>query len=393
MHYYDVDEVQKKALRFYERGMVQAAWLQDDETLFPLRISFKRPGEKVIRTDFESVQKAVKAAESTGLPLEYKWFQFAALGEQRLPVAVVFETREVYLKIMGLQERFSAFVTESRVVLEAFPSLRPLLTDKPKLIENYSGAWRRIVAVCHYLIAHPNPHIYLRELPIEGVDTKFIASHKKALDLLLTNLLPTEAYDATIMTLSNGGFEAKYGFLTPQPLIRFRLLDFDDAIAGQMELALPKTAFDRLETAVERIFVVENLATFLAFPNYPKSMVIFGSGYSVRYLKDAQWMAERSLYYWGDLDSHGFAILSQFRAAFLHTRSLMMDQDTVDRFAHLAVEEPKEKRYEGVAEGLTQEERKLLEDLRQKAFRLEQERIPIGYVQEAVDTLLSCPKT
>ena len=182
----------------------------------------------------------------------------------------------------------------------------------------------------------------------------------------------------------------RYGFLIPQPLIRFRLLDPVDAIAGQMELALPKNAFDALQTEVEHIFVVENLATFLAFPSLPKGMVIFGSGYGARYLKDARWMAKRSLYYWGDIDSHGFAILSQFRAAFPRTRSLMMDRRTAERFAHLAVEEPKEKRYEGKAEGLTKEERRLFEALRDRAYRLEQERIPIGYAAERVEETVMC---
>ncbi len=384
MRYYDVDEVQKKALRFYERGAVQAAYLEGDETFFPLRLNLKRPSEKEIRSDFESIRKAAKALERAEVPLEYQSFRFAALGEQKLPVAVVFETRAVYLEVLGLQERFDAFAAESRVVLDAFGTLRPLLIKKPKLIESHSGAWRRIVAVCRYLVAHPRPHIYLRELPIEGVDTKFIAAHKKILDLLLTHLLPTEAYDTTITTLSSGGFEAKYGFLTPPPMIRFRLLDPVDAIAGQTDLALPKSAFDSLTTEVERIFVVENLATFLAFPYVPKSMVIFGSGYGARYLKDARWVAERPLYYWGDLDSHGFAILSRFRTLFPHTRSVMMDRETADRFAHLAVKEPKEKRYEGEAEGLNEEERVLFDVLRQRGFRLEQERIPIGYVGEVV---------
>ncbi len=387
MSFYDPENLIKKARRLYERGMVQASWLQEDETLFPLRLGFKRPSEKSIRTNFEQIRKAVKTLESSGLPLEYQTFRFASLGKQRLPTAAVFETRDIYLEILGLRERFNAFVDESRTVLEAFPTLRPLFIKKPKLIESYPGAWSRIVAVCRYLTAHPNPRIYLRELPIEGVDTKFIASHKKVLDLLLTRLLPQNAYDEAITTLANGGFEAKYGFLTPQPLIRFRLLDPAYAIAGQMELALPKPAFDTLDSAVKTVFVVENLATFLAFPPHPKSMVIFGSGYGVRYLKDAKWLAEKELYYWGDLDSHGFAILSQFRNAFADTRSLMMDRETADRLAHLEVEEPREKRYEGELDGLTNEERVLFEALRQKGFRLEQERIPIGYVLEKMSEI------
>ncbi len=171
-------------------------------------------------------------------------------------------------------------------------------------------------------------------------------------------------------------------------MVRFRFLDPIDAIAGLAELALPKGAFDTLQTKVERIFIVENLATFLAFPYLPKSMVVFGSGYGARHLKDARWIAKRSLYYWGDIDSHGFAILSRFRTAFPHTRSLMMDRETVERFAHLAVEEPKEKRYEGAVEGLTERERRLFQALCHKAFRLEQERIPIGYVVKRLEEIV-----
>ncbi len=190
MGYYDVEAAKKKALRYYERGVLQAAYLQGDESLFPLRIGFKRPTEEAIRNDFAQIRKAIKRVEESGLPLEYKSFRFAALGEQRLPVAVVFATRETYLKSLNLEVSFGAFVIESEVVLNAFPSLRPLLIEKPRLIESHAGAWRRIVAVCRYLIDHPRPHIYLRELPVEGVDTKFVTAHKKVLDLFLMHLLP-----------------------------------------------------------------------------------------------------------------------------------------------------------------------------------------------------------
>ena len=170
-------------------------------------------------------------------------------------------------------------------------------------------------------------------------------------------------------------------------MIRFRLLDPACYIAGQEELSLPQRAFSTLDVKTETLFVVENLATFLAFPSSPRSMVIFGSGYGARYLKEARWMEQKRLYYWGDLDSHGFAILSQFRKHFAHTRSLMMDSETAKRFAHLAVAEPKEKQYDGEVLMLTPQESELFESLRQKAFRLEQERIPFGYVKEHIEKL------
>ena len=381
------DTLRQKALRLYERGRIQRAYLENDDTLFPLRLALKKPGEKVIRNRFDAVRKEVKALENAGLPLEYKTFRFASLGEQRLPVTVVFETRDAYLKMLELKEAFERFQKESALLLDAFYELKPLLVKKPKLIETYTGDWERIVSVCRYLVQHPKPDIYLRQLPVEGVDTKFVESHKKVLDLLLTRLLPETAYDTGIDSLVSGGFERKYGFRTPQPTVRFRLLDPASFIAGLDDITLPAKTFASLTPEVETVFVIENLATFLAFPTYPRGMVIFGSGYGARYLSKAQWMKQKRLYYWGDLDSHGFAILSHFRQAFTNVRSLMMDHRTAERFAHLSVTEPEGKRFPGTADALTQDETTLFEELRQKHFRLEQERIPYTYVEETIKNL------
>ena len=385
MRYFDLESLKNKALRLYEKGKVQAAYLRNDETLFPLRLRFGKIGEREIRTDFARIQKEIQELQRSKMPLEYKTFRFASIGEQCLPVAVVFSSLEVYLGQLGLEKRFEIFVRKSSMILEVFPSLHSLLVEKPKLIEDYSEDWERIVAVCRYITKHPNPRIYLRQLPIEGVDTKFIDTRKKVIDLVLGYLLPKEAYDADVKSLSNGGFERKYGFLTPQPMIRFRLLDPECYIANQEEMALPEEAFANLELEeIERVFIVENLATYLAFFPFKKSMVIFGSGYGARYLKRAKWLKKKHLYYWGDLDSHGFAILSQFRKSFEHVESLLMDRETVERFVHLGVEEPRQKRFEGELEGLTKEEKELFTELRQKGFRLEQERIPLVHVQECL---------
>ncbi len=382
---FDPDAVLKKARRLYERGKVQAAFLENDERFFPVRIGLGKLSEKAIRSDFDRVRREAEALERSGLPLERRRFRFASIGEQRLPVAVVFETRERLLEALGLTETFERFMRESGLLLAAFPALRPLLIEKPLLIESVSGDWERLVAVCRFLVSHPRPGIYLRQLPVEGVDTKFVESRRKVLDLLLTHLLDATAFDAEITSLASGGFERKYGFRTPQPMIRFRLLDETCAIAGQSDLALPADAFATLAPeGVETVFVVENKATFLAFPPHPRAMVIFGSGYGAHELKAAAWLAGKRLYYWGDLDTHGFAILSQFRGTFPRTRSLMMDAQTLERFVSLAVEEPAGRRFEAEAPGLTPEETDVFERMRREGLRLEQERIPFEYVEKTV---------
>ena len=380
---FDTESLKRKALGFYERGRVSEAYLQDDETLFPLRLPLCKISQKEIRENFMQIRKEIAELERAGLPLEYRTFRFSSIGEQRLPVAVLFSSRREYLDALGLWDRFTSFVHESGVVLDAFGSLRTLLAEKPKLIEEYAGDWERIVAVCRYILEHPNPGIYLRQLPVEGVDTKFIATRKKVIDLLLVHLLPKETYREDITALGKGGFEKKYGFLTPRPMVRFRILDSAWYINGLEEMAVADESFANLNPrGIERVFIIENLATFLAFPRLPKSMTIFGSGYGAGHFKSAQWLRQKRLYYWGDLDSHGFAILSQFRNSFTDVESMLMDRATVERFSHLAVEEPSQKRFEGLPGALSKEERELFLELREKRFRLEQERIPLAYLQK-----------
>jgi hypothetical protein len=44
------------------------------------------------------------------------------------------------------------------------------------------------------------------------------------------------------------------------------------------------------------------------------------------------------IYYWGDLDAHGFQILSLLRETFPHVISVMMDEETLHTFSDFCVE-------------------------------------------------------
>jgi hypothetical protein len=46
-------------------------------------------------------------------------------------------------------------------------------------------------------------------------------------------------------------------------------------------------------------------------------VVIHGAGCGLSRLVPLAWLREPDLIYWGDVDTHGFAILDQLRSAFL----------------------------------------------------------------------------
>ena len=69
---------------------------------------------------------------------------------------------------------------------------------------------------------------------------------------------------------------------------------------------------------VTSVYVVENETTYLALPVPAAAMVIFGAGYAVPVLEPLGWLFGRDVVYWGDIDTHGFAILHRLRRRFPH---------------------------------------------------------------------------
>jgi hypothetical protein len=49
----------------------------------------------------------------------------------------------------------------------------------------------------------------------------------------------------------------------------------------------------------------------------------------VERLAGVDWLREKELYYWGDIDTHGFHILDLMRSRFAHAKSLMRDRETL----------------------------------------------------------------
>jgi hypothetical protein len=138
------------------------------------------------------------------------------------------------------------------------------------------------------------------------------------------------------------------------------------------------------------VFITENEINFLSFPPVADSLVVFGAGYGFDALAQAAWLHQRTLHYWGDIDTHGFAILNQLRAHFPHALSFLMDRDTL--LAHEDQWGPEPQPTQRDLPLLNPDERRLYDDLRwrrlrDEPLRLEQERIGYGKVQQTVAEL------
>jgi len=117
--------------------------------------------------------------------------------------------------------------------------------------------------------------------------------------------------------------------------------------------------------------------------------VIFGAGYGFEVLAGAAWLQRCAIHYWGDIDTHGFAILDQLRAQFPYVQSLLMDSVTLQAHQSQWGCEPLPVLRDLAR--LTTAESAVFNDLRdnrlQAQLRLEQERISFGWLLQALAAL------
>jgi hypothetical protein len=219
---------------------------------------------------------------------------------------------------------------------------------------------------------------------IPGVHSKFIEAQRGVLGELLDLALPPAAIDPSAAGVSQ--FARRYGFRDKPQRIRFRILDRRHALlAGdpEQDLTLDARSFARIDPQVERVFITENEINFLAFPAVPHSLILFGAGYGFEMLREAAWLSRCRIHYWGDIDTHGFAILDQLRAHFADVESFLMDRATLLAFATQWGEEDRQTLRD--LPRLNAEEGALYDDLRdnrlRRNLRLEQERIGFGWVE------------
>jgi len=374
------DDIRNRVRRDWDNGRILAAMLEG-EPVFPLRIPLKKPDSQALAEHYDAARQWIAGLNAaTGCRLEWREFNHRQLGRNRIPVAAIVESERDGLALIGKQRDAARFRALASTVTAAYPALVPWLKKRPLTALEQADNWPRLLAVLDWASAHPRPGVYLRQIDAAGVDTKFIERNRGLLGELLDCVLAPDAIDSQATGVI--GFERRYGFKSKPVQIRFRFLDRKLRVQGLSDLVATSDEFARLALPVERVFITENEINFLAFPEVADSLVLFGSGYGFDALAQAEWLRDREIYYWGDIDTHGYAILDQLRSKFPAAHSLLMDRATLLEHTHFWGSEDRPTSRE--LERLWPDEAALYDDLRYDriapALRLEQERIGFAWI-------------
>jgi hypothetical protein len=364
-------DLRRQVQRHWDSGSLLAAGVA-----FPLELRLKGPDTRALSDRFDEVRHWIRELErESRYAIEWREINHRLLGRNRVPVRIVVPGEREAFELIGRTDDAARFRSLAAATAEKLPDLGAWLAERPLVALQNAADWDRILAVLLWFRQRPRSGLYLRQLDIAGVDTKFIETRKPLLSELLDVVLKPET--------DNRNFEQRYGLTSKPVQIRFRILDERLAIQGLTDLAVPAREFAGLDLPVERVFITENEINGLAFPALPGSLVIFGLGYGLDRLSEVRWLHRRALHYWGDIDTYGFHILNRLRVLFPNAQSFLMDRETLLVHEPLWVRESTS--FNAELPRLTAAEYQLYDDLRHhrlgQRVRLEQERIPYGWLE------------
>lgn len=350
---------------------------------WPLRVPLAPPGERQAGANwaaFETWRRAWKTWR--GGEVAWGARRWPALGLQDLPEALLVPDAATLASLLGETTRWQRASARFTAWTQRWPALAGSLRRHHELLADAADAeLARLGDMLAWLEAHPTSNLFVRQLPVAGLDSKWLETRIGLAGEWL-RALAGQPRDTDFWQVS--------GLRREPDRLRLRVLDpgLRARIGGLGDVQAPLAELAALALPARHVFIVENKQTGLAFEDIPGTVVLMARGYAVERLAELPWLAAApALHYWGDLDTHGMAILGRLRAHLPQARSLLMDEATLLAHRVLWVEEPQPHRAEAIAH-LDDAEQQLYRDLRSDRWgvrvRLEQERIGWDLAEAAI---------
>lgn len=385
--------VREKAATWWRGGrLLRELHAPGDPPMFPARIRLIRPSKDEVADRFGEVRgwagRHLAAATDGGWQVETRRVAVRALGPQEIPSALVVPDSQTAIAALGASARRDA-KTFARCLQETQSVgawAEQVALAKPLDVVAAAADWPDMLRVAEWVGANPRPGVHLRALPVPGAHSKLVENNKALFGALLLARLPAEAVDADAVS-----FEERFGFATGERVVVLRA---PGAAVGLPHLASPEVTWpaagfaglDPAERGIDQVVVVENRACLPMVAPAPGRVVVWGAGYGAGdLLSGIGWLERVDVVYWGDLDTHGLAILDAVRAVVSGVRSVMMDVATLEAHADQVGIEPVP-RDDDLAH-LTVEEQELYHRLRVSRQRVEQEHLS----REAIDAAFAPP--
>ncbi|MBS9533674.1 hypothetical protein KIH27_08760 [Mycobacterium sp. M1] len=342
----------------------------------PIEVPLRGPKPAQVGDDVAAARDWVAALDAgrrddTRYTLVWQEIGGRRIGRNELPVRAVVSSPEQAWALLGVTAAVRRF-DEMLGLARDHPRIRCWVAEHPHRALELAPEMAQLIAAYTWLDEHRGAQRYLRTISAPGVDTKFAERHRAVLAAMLG--VPTSA----------AGFLAGLGLKAKPTLVRLRPCPRLGLPAPLTELAVRAGELAQLPVAPRTAVIVENEISYLSVDVPVDGVVFWGKGFEVDSVGGLPWLADADVVYWGDIDTHGFAILDRLRARLPHVRSVLMDRDTL--LAHRDRWVREDRPATSMLSRLAAPEQALYEDLvgdvLGERVRLEQERIDWAWVQQ-----------
>ena len=347
--------------------------------------------------DLKELIQNSKDLAGRGYKLFFEAVKTRANGNQSALSKILFESEEDFLFFIKKEKETRLLEKALKTIASYEPKIASVdflndwaLHNIPSLTKDYTEEndfWENICLCVNWLNTNPNSGLYIREIPL-SVHTKFIEQNSPIIKSLSQKAGEQSDFITTF------GLKGKNDFVRFKSLSKNIHLELSTSYLS--ECYIPLQDFCQLDESflekIKNVIIIENEMVYLTMPEFPDSICVWGQGYKVNILSQVEWFKSKSLFYFGDLDEHGFDILSTYRSHFPDVKSFCMSEKVLQDYSHFRVEV--KTRMEGhlaglrVPENLTEDEKVVFMALRKsKKNRLEQERISVEYIREVCNSL------
>ena len=203
--------------------------------------------------------------------------------------------------------------------------------------------YEQLIATVTWLSNNPTSGLLLRQLPIEGIGTKWLAQHAVLVLALLGDPdFPLEnTSDDDAPTSVRIRLHQRLGLRTVPDLVQVAVLDPDlrAQVGGMRHFAASVEDLNAWQKTPRTAVILENKETAYAITcDHTGVVVLHGHGFSVVNYGRIAWIRHaQDVIYWGDLDLPGLQFVSDLRSLGIPARTILTDVATLNRYRHLAI--------------------------------------------------------
>src|SRR4051812_38031853 len=150
---------------------------------WPLVVSLGSPTEEDVTENPTDIRAWISAWNNWKGIGEVRWQdrQWPRLGAQRIPLRFSLTSPQQVAAAIGEQERWAIAIGRYHRLTHQWPVFKdsPVLSRHFDVLADYDDTdFERLYSLLVWLDHNPQSNLYIRQLPVEGLDTKWVEQHK-----------------------------------------------------------------------------------------------------------------------------------------------------------------------------------------------------------------------